>query len=76
MALLTEAARRDAAGVKALLAEAGFEIARFVPRQTPAAEASGPAATGQLVAGNGVYVGPGKFDPKHDPVDIYSATTS
>ena len=55
------------------MAEAGFEIARFVPRQTPTAEASGPAATGQLVPGKGVYMGPWSFDPKYDPVAIYSA---
>jgi len=31
------------------------------------------AATGQLVAGKGVYMGPWSFDPKCDPVAIYSA---
>lgn len=73
VALLADTARKDQASVKALLAAAGFEIAGFMPRQKPEAEASGPAATGQLVAGKGVYMGSWSFDPTYDPVAIYSA---
>jgi hypothetical protein len=62
-----------AGAIALLLAAADFETARFVPRQKPPVEASGPAATGQLGAGKGVYMGAWSFDPKYDPVAIYSA---
>jgi len=73
VALLTEAARRDEAGVKALLAAGGFEIAGFVGTRKPRTETSRLDTIGQLIDGIGIHLGSWSFDSKYDPVAIYSA---
>ena len=70
VALLAKAARKDLPSVKAQLAAAGFDLA---PIPKPNTGTSRHDTIGQLVAGRGVHLGSWSFDPKYDPVEVYSA---